>query len=137
MEHFIPEGQLSIYAIRLFILLFLGILFAQSGSDKILNYKSNLDWLKGHFSKTLFKNSVPALLLTVTIFEMLASLGCLSGIVLLLFAKSLFIAKAGVCFSALSIICLFAGQRIAKDYAGAGGLVNYFIVCIIGLFFLL
>jgi uncharacterized membrane protein YraQ (UPF0718 family) len=42
----------------------------------------------------------------------------------------------GVAFGALSLVFLFFGQRIAKDYTGAGGLVSYFIAAIIGLLLL-
>jgi hypothetical protein len=31
---------------------------------------------------------------------------------------------------------LFFGQRLAKDYAGAGGLVPYFLVAVINLYIL-
>jgi hypothetical protein len=37
---------------------------------------------------------------------------------------------AAVC-SAVSLLMLFFGQRMAKDYAGAAALVPYFIVIII------
>jgi len=33
-------------------------------------------------------------------------------------------------------VMLFFGQRIAKDYAGASGLVSYFIVAVVGLLLL-
>jgi hypothetical protein len=43
------------------------------------------------------------------------------------------IAHFGALFSSLSILMLFFGQRIAKDYAGAGNLVNYFIASVIAI----
>jgi len=42
----------------------------------------------------------------------------------------------GSILSAISIICLFTGQRIAKDYVGAGSLVNYFILTLLMIYFL-
>jgi len=39
----------------------------------------------------------------------------------------------GVELSALSLIFLLVGQRLAKDYAGAMTLAVYFIITIIGL----
>lgn len=42
----------------------------------------------------------------------------------------------GTLLCAGSLIMLFFGQRVAKDYAGAGGLVPYFILAVINLYFL-
>ena len=33
-------------------LVFLAILFLQSGIDKIIDFKGNLGWLQGHFAKS-------------------------------------------------------------------------------------
>jgi hypothetical protein len=44
------------------------------------------------------------------------------------------IAILGLDLSLLSILCLFTGQRIAKDYAGAASLVGYFLLMAFGLF---
>lgn len=46
------------FASQLLILLLLIITFLQSGWDKISDWKGNLEWLKGHFSKTILKNMV-------------------------------------------------------------------------------
>jgi len=40
----------------------------------------------------------------------------------------------GFALSGLSLLALLFGQRMAKDYAGAGALVPYFLVCLAGLF---
>ena len=69
----------------LFSLLFIAILFLQSGIDKILDKKGNLDWLTSHFSNSPFKNVVPLLLFVITIVEVLAGVCSLLGIVLLTF----------------------------------------------------
>jgi putative oxidoreductase len=39
--------------------------------------------------------------------------------------------------AAAAFLCLFFGQRLAKDYAGAVSIANYFIVNIVGLLLLL
>lgn len=137
MFNLIPEGQLSLFLIRSFVLLFLGILFSQSGFDKTLNWKSNLEWLTQHFSKSVLKSNVPFLLFTITVLEIFAGLGSFAAIISLLFFQSILLAKLALIASTLSLLSLFAGQRIAKDYAGAASLVNYFIVCIIGYYLLL
>ncbi len=48
-------------ATEVLLLLFLIITFLQSGFDKITDWNGNVSWLKEHFSKTPFKNSVPLL----------------------------------------------------------------------------
>jgi hypothetical protein len=58
------------------------------------------------------------------------------GAVNILLGNSTELALYGAELSALSIIMLFFGQRIAKDYAGAATLVGYFIVCILGILIL-
>jgi|GEM_PF-6869632 len=65
MEQFLQINFLS----KLFCSAFLAILFLQSGLDKVLDWKGNLSWLKGHFGKTFLKNAVPLLLGIITLTE--------------------------------------------------------------------
>jgi len=39
------------------------------------------------------------------------------------------------CLCATTFLCLFFGQRISKDYAGAQSLVSYFIVALMAVYF--
>ncbi len=112
--------------------LFIAALFLQSGLDKIFCFKDNLSWLTGHFSKSPLRSQVKGMLVVVTIGELLA--GGLSGIgaVQLIIGHSSPLALHGAQAGALVILMLFIGQRIAKEYAGAGVLVPYFILCIGG-----
>ncbi len=119
--------------VKILIPIFLAILFLQSGLDKVIDWKGNLGWLKGHFEKSPLKNIVPFMLGTITIFEIVAGLLSAVGAVNILLGNSAELALYGAELSALSIIMLFFGQRIAKDYAGAATLVGYFIVCILGI----
>jgi uncharacterized membrane protein YphA (DoxX/SURF4 family) len=116
------------------ISIFLAILFLQSGIDKIVDWNGNLDWLKGHFSKTPFKNVVPMMLFTVLILEVCSGFLNLIGAYMIIIEGSNIIATYGLMLSALSITMLFFGQRIAKDYEGAATLVIYFILICFGLF---
>ncbi len=112
----------------LFGALLVSILFIQSGLDKVFDWKGNLDWLTGHFSKTFLSGTVPLMLGTITIMEI--ATGVLSGIGLVYFLATgslLLIFYASV-LGAASIVALFFGQRVAKDYAGAAVLIPYFIL---------
>lgn len=112
---------------------FFSILFLQSGLDKLLNYKDNLSWLTGHFSKSILKGIVPFMLIMLTFTEICAGIFSAYGIVDILLNNSAKFAHWGAILSSLSLIMLFFGQRIAKDYAGAGNLVSYFIVSLLAM----
>src|SRR5882724_11248628 len=107
------------YLLKILTAAFLAILFLQSGVDKVVDRRGNLEWLKGHFAKSPLAGVVPALVTAITILELaagvLSGVGCLTLIVL----RDSTVAFYGAVISAVSIIALFFGQRIAKDYAGA------------------
>lgn len=112
--------------------LFFAILFLQSGWDKVLHYKGNLEWLSGHFSKTFFGKNIRFFLSTLTLFELSAGFLQLSSLILMLNGNQQLVLPAQlICGSTL--LMLFAGQRIAKDYVGASTIAIYFGVWLIGL----
>ncbi len=115
------------------ILLFLIVTFLQSGVDKLIDWRGNLSFIKGHFKNSPLKNSVPLLLAIILIMEILASLLMIIGIYQIHTSELKEIAILGVMLSGLSLIFLLIGQRLAKDYAGAMTLAVYFIITIIGL----
>jgi hypothetical protein len=108
----------------------LAILFLQSGIDKILDFKGNLAWLKGHFAKSPLAGQVAPMLGVITLTETAAGALAAVGAVMLAIdgSKSLGLYAAQLC--ALNIVMLFFGQRLAKDYAGAASLVPYFILSV-------
>tara|TARA_B100001093_G_C26392463_1_gene827670 strand:+ start:269 stop:691 length:423 start_codon:yes stop_codon:yes gene_type:complete len=112
---------------------FLAILFLQSGLDKVVDKKGNLDWLSSHFANSPFKNFVPVLFFTITVVELLSGILNLLGVVFLLIEGSLMLALYGTILASVALIMLFLGQRIAKDYVGAQSLVSYFILTILTL----
>ena len=112
---------------------FLAILFLQSGLDKVVDKKGNLDWLSSHFANSPFKNFVPVLFFTMTVVELLSGILNLLGVVFLLLEGSLMLALYGTILASVALIMLFLGQRIAKDYVGAQSLVSYFILTILTL----
>ena len=112
----------------------LAVLFLQSGIDKVTDRKGNLEWLTGHFANSPFRNVVPLILTQITLQELAAGILCAVGSVMLIINGSTFFALLGVILSALTILCLFLGQRLAKDYVGAAVLVNYFVLTMVGLY---
>jgi uncharacterized membrane protein YphA (DoxX/SURF4 family) len=111
---------------------FTAILFLQSGLDKVLNYKGNEAYLKSVFQNSPLRNTVGLLMPFITLLEVSSGLLSLLGLFFLLQAATIWAFGAQV-LSAFTLLCLFAGQRIAKDYAGAAGLVPYFILTLLGM----
>lgn len=115
----------------LFSALLVAVLFIQSGLDKVFDWEGNLGWLTGHFSKTFMGGMVPLLLGTITVMEVATGLLSGVGLIYFLITGSLVLIFWASVSGAASIIALFFGQRIAKDYAGAAVLIPYFILMIV------
>lgn len=118
----------------LFSSLLIAILFIQSGLDKVLDWKGNVEWLTGHFSKTFLNGTVPAMLAAITLMELATGVLAAAGIFyFVVYGSTALIFWASVIGTA-SITALFFGQRVAKDYAGAAVLVPYFILLIVTMY---
>jgi len=128
-----PEAT---YLMQIFASAFLGILFLQSGIDKIVDRRGNLEWLTGHFGKSPLAGIVPALLICITILEVAAGALSAIGCLLVILLKDSTIALYGAIVSAVAITALFLGQRIAKDYVGAAVLVPYFLLALVAIYLL-
>lgn len=115
----------------LFSALLVAILFIQSGLDKVFDWKGNVEWLTGHFSKTFLNGTVPMMLATITLMELATGILAGSGIVYFLAVGSTALIFWASVVGAASITALFFGQRVAKDYAGAAILVPYFILLVV------
>ena len=129
----LPEAT---YLLQIFASAFLAILFLQSGIDKVVDRRGNFEWLKGHFAKSPLAGIVPALLTVITIVEVAAGALSAVGCVIVLLLRDSTLAFYGAVISALAIIALFFGQRIAKDYAGAAVLVPYFLLTLAAMYLL-
>lgn len=121
---------------EILILLFLSVTFFQSGIDKIIDWKGNLSFLTGHFKNTPFKNMVPLLTGTILVLELLSGVIMVIGIYFLATSGETLIALLGAELAAITLICLLTGQRIAKDYGGAMTIAVYFIIAVLGVYFL-
>jgi uncharacterized membrane protein YphA (DoxX/SURF4 family) len=126
----------AIYLLQIFGSAFLAILFLQSGIDKIIDHRGNLDWLKGHFSKSPLGGLVPILLTAITILEVAAGALSAIGCIMLIVSRETTVASYGAVISAVVIIALIFGQRMAKEYAGAAVLVPYFLLALAAIYLL-
>ena len=126
----------STYVLQILVSAFLAILFLQSGIDKVVDRRGNLEWLKEHFGKSPLAGVVPAMVTTITILELVAGTLSAIGCVLLIFSRDSTVAFYGAVVSAIAIVALFFGQRMAKDYAGAAVLVPYFLLALSAIYLL-
>lgn len=124
------------YLMQIFASGFLAILFLQSGIDKIIDRRGNLEWLNGHFAKSPLAGTVPALLTTITILEVAAGTLSAVGCVFMILSRDSTVAFYGAIVSAVAIIALFFGQRMAKDYPGAAVLIPYFLLALVAIYLL-
>ena len=127
---------LSNYPAEVLILIFLIITFIQSGIDKLLDWNGNISFIKEHFKNSPLKNTVPLLLGIILIVEIIAGVLMSIGVYELYTSEAKEIALLGVELSAIALIFLLIGQRLAKDYAGAMSLGVYFIITVGGVFLL-
>jgi len=121
---------------EILLLLFLIVTFLQSGIDKVTDWKGNVSFITEHFKNSPLKNIVPLLLAVILVLEILAGALMFVGIFHLSTTGVKEIALTGTILSALSLIFLLVGQRLAKDYAGAMTLAVYFIIAIFGVYLL-
>ena len=129
-----PEG--AIYLLQTLVSAFLAILFLQSGIDKVVDRRGNLEWLTGHFAKSPLAGLVPLMLSVLTLFELAAGGLSAVGCVLILVLRGSTLAFYGAVIAAVSLTALFFGQRVAKDYPGAAILVPYFLLTLVAIYLL-
>ena len=126
----------AIYLTQIFGSAFLAILFLQSGIDKIIDYRGNLEWLKGHFAKSPLAGIVFILVGAIMILEVTAGALSAIGCLIIIVSRETTLAFYGAITSAVALIGLFFGQRMAKDYAGAAVLVPYFLLTLVAIYLL-
>lgn len=124
------------WLLQILVSIFLAILFLQSGIDKVADRRGNLEFLLGHFAKSPLAGMVPFLVTIVTILEIVAGGLSAIGCILIILNRDPTLAFCGAVISAISITALFFGQRMAKDYAGAAVLVQYFLLTLVAIYLL-
>jgi predicted small integral membrane protein len=124
--------MMALYSICMIVLV---ILWLQSGFDKVTDFKGNYDWLKGQFSKSPVKGMVKFMLITLTMLELSSGLAALGAIIDIWFLKTWYLPFIACFLSMLSLVALFFGQRISKEYGGAASLTGYMVYVVLLIFF--
>src|SRR5215207_4325219 len=97
----------------LFAAVVVAILFLQSGLDKVFDWKGNLEWLSGHFSKTFLARMVPLMFATITVMELATGVLAAVGLVYFFVTGSTVVIFYSSIGGAASLAALFFGQRMA------------------------
>jgi diacylglycerol kinase len=132
----VRSPELASWFLQLLVSAFLAVLFLQSGIDKVVDRTGNREYLQQHFAKSPLANTVGPMFLIITILEVSAGALSGAGCLILLLTRDATVAYLGAIVSAINLIALFFGQRVAKDYVGAAVLVPYFLLALTGIYLL-
>src|SRR5437868_14342927 len=92
----------AIHGMQVLTSAFLAILFLQSGIDKVVDRRGNLEWLKGHFAKSPLAGIVPLMVTVITVMEIVAGGLSAVGCVMILVRRDSTFAFYGAVLAALS-----------------------------------
>ena len=121
----------NIEIVQILVSIFFSIVFFQSSIDKINDREGNLKFFNHHFKGTFFQNYTSISLNFLALLEITSAFICCLGIFYKLsYHDSVFI-YYGLLMSAIVLLSLLLGQRLAKDYVGAADITIYFILCIV------
>lgn len=112
---------------------FLSVLFLQSGLDKVFDWSGNKAYITGYLEKTPFRPVSGFLFLVITLLEVAAGIVSAAGVLSAVLLQSPVLGLVGALLATASILSLFLGQRLAKDYASAAAMVPYFLVTVLAL----
>lgn len=118
------------------ILVFFGLTYLQSSYEKLFYWEDNVNWLKGHFAKTRLKNHVKLALANLVVMELISTILCFVGCIELMISNGRLFGFYGAVFSAITLLMMLFGQRLAKDYDGARTIVIYFIPAVMAVYWL-
>lgn len=129
-------NYLSFLSISSLILLFFIITYAISVIEKITEWKNTVSYITAHFKNSPLKKYVSPLLIILIFFEIIALLFLITGLLFSLTKQNNNLAIVGLQVSAITLLFMLIGQRLAKDYSGAMNINIYFIINILGIYLL-
>ena len=126
MEYTILLGLLSVL---------FAITFLQSGIDKSIHRQGNLDWFRSVFEKTFLGQIITPLFYSILVQELIIGLFMVYSAYGFLFLGNDFqYGSWGFLLCVFVLLQLFFGQRIAKDYVGASGILPYVILATVAFY---
>ena len=128
---FLLQNSLVILISVFFIITYLFSFF-----EKVVNWKPTVGYYKNHFKNTFVAHKISNWILLVLLAELIVIVFLIIGFFNFVINQSNYMLKYAFISSAITLLMLHIGQRIAKDYAGATTITVYFIVTILGIFFI-
>jgi len=123
----------AIEIVQILSSIFFAIVFFQSGIDKVIDRKGNINFIENHFKNTLFHKIYAQALTALMLLELIAASLCAYGCIYSIVYKDTGFIFYGLLVTSFVLLSLLLGQRIAKDYVGAADITIYFIMCIISI----
>ena len=118
-------------------LLIFAIVWLQSGVSKLRDFKGELAYFNQQFKSTWgIKHVVKESLVLITVLEIGSGLIQIAAIYSLWASQDLTLSYWAGLTNLLTLFTLITGQRMAKDYAGAQGIMVYIAAAMIFLFIL-
>jgi len=133
IEIFGVEFKGPLVLCQILIAILMAITFLQSAIDKMMDRKGNLEYFEVHFANSPLKGITKLSLSLLTILELTGGLMLVYGIYYAFAERITLWIFYGFVWLSLTIIVLFTGQRLAKDYVGAADLVPYFMLIMLGI----
>ena len=121
----------AIEIVQILSSIFFAIVFFQSGIDKVIDRKGNINFFENHFKNTLFHKIHAQALIALMLSELIAASLCAYGCIYSIVYKNTGFIFYGLLVTSFVLLSLLLGQRIAKDYVGAADITIYFILSII------
>jgi hypothetical protein len=118
------------------VLAFLALTFIMSAHEKLFHWKDTMAWLKAHFEKTILKTRIPLATGVLVLFEVISAILCIVGMVELYINGGRMFGFYGAVYSCITLLFMLFGQRLAKDFDGARTIAIYFMVAVLGVFWL-
>ncbi len=118
------------------IIVYLIISFGFSVAEKLTRWNKSKAYYRVHFKGTWIENKISLSLLMVILLETISMGLCILGLYDLLQSGARYWASVGLFSVSITLIMLMVGQRIAQDYSGAMNITVYFVLTVLGLYFL-
>ncbi len=131
---------MSLLQLQLFYtigLLIFAIVWLQSGISKLIDFKGELTYFNQQFKSTWgIKHMVKESLILITLLEVGSGLLQIAAVYSLWTNQDLSLSYWAILTSLLTLFTLITGQRMAKDYAGAQGIMVYITAALAFLYIL-
>lgn len=130
-------SYLSFLSASFFILVFFITTYLISIVEKITEWKNTVTYITAHFKNSPLQKYVSPLLIILILFEVIALIFLAFGLIFILTKQGNALALLGLQISAITLLFMLIGQRLAKDYTGAMNINIYFIINLLGIYLLM